>query len=451
MRIRFRALAVFALAAALLTAPPAETAVQDSIPHKRFLSPRDQDVAEFQLAGNDRGDQLVSWQDYGTRDQIRVWMRVRSRGEPFGRVRPLTPKRTSAFLQAADMGPDGAAVLVWTEYRRDEASLEVAVRAGGGSFAPPKALARRNVGDVDAAVAGDGTMIAAWTDFAGGSTRVRAAVRETHGHWSRPKTVVKSRRGKGSLDVDLDADGDATLIWVAGGRPSQIRTASRPARGRFGRTRAISDPRRSARDALLAQNARGDAIALWRAPIDDEHDRLGYSVRRAGAQFGPSHWLTGKIEYVEAGGAAVDPSGTATVVWTRTPRRFEGPCLCYAVVAARRPLGGEFGKRRRLGGDAESTASIGADSRGNVVAAWPAVSGPREHEVISVAGRFLSATGELGPRRRLSRPGSIFDPRSLLTRDGRALVAWIGFGNGHERLAAARARVAPPRIGPAVK
>ena len=445
MRNRFRALAVFALAAALLSAPPADTAVQDTIPKRRYLSPRNHDAAHLKLAGNDRGDQAVVWETY---ERTRVWVRSRRHGQSFGRPRSLTPKNADVWESAVDVGRDGTEVVAWARTRRRGVVLEAAARRRGGSFTRPKVLTGSPwlAGYLDVAVAGDGRAFVVWTEGKSGQfDRIRAAVRRRDGNWSRPETVADGRDAKLSPDVKADDEGNATLVWEGAGR---IRRAFRPTGGHFGRPRAVSHDRHGARDPVLAQNARGDAVVVWSASIDDEHERVAYAFRRAGRDFGPSHALTRRLDFAPIGGAGVDPEGNVVVLWGRFPKA--PTCFCMNVLAARRPIGGEFAHPRRLAKDAAgfTTPSVTADARGNLFAVWPVDTERGGSFVTQAKGRWVAADGRLGPRRRLSRKQRMFDPQALLARDGRALVAWIARSNRRERVAAARARVAPPRIGP---
>ncbi|HKP88380.1 MAG TPA: hypothetical protein VJT75_00240 [Thermoleophilaceae bacterium] len=447
MRNGFRALAVAMLAGAALLAPAAQTATRDTIPPRRYLSPNGQDVDEFLVAGNDRGDQAALWRAHDGR------LRVRSRrhGRPFGRARTLTRKGATAFSSAVDVGPDGTEMAAWVRSRRGGIVLEAAARRRGGSFTQPKVLDRRPrfLEEVRVAVGSDGGAVVVWTEELGRSREaLRAAVRSPRGTWSRPESVTTSRSVKLSLNVAVDRDGNATLAWEGGG---VVRRAIRPAGGRFGRPRAVSIGRRLAVDPVLAENARGDAVVLWRQTVDDEHERVAYAFRRAGRDFGPSHPLTPQLVFSQIGGAGVDPEGNVVALWSRFPSGKEARCFCLNVMAARRTVGGEFEHPRRLANDAAgfATPSTSADRNGDVFAAWPVDTERNENFVTQAQGRLVSADGRLGPKRRFSRRQHMYgDPEALLARGGRALVAWIARSNRHDRLAAARGRVESPRIEP---
>lgn len=466
MRKTPRALAVVALALLTVVAlqargyqsaarfrPFALTRSVPPAPKAHFVSPAKQDVSDFQLAGNSRGDVTLLWREYARFGHSRLWVRTKRAGGSFGRPRALSGVHVSAVDAYAAVGEDGTQLVTWSELDRRRTSQKVAARRSDGSFAIRTLSAHATpastiyLGEAsDLAIAPDGTAILVSVGFVDGASQVVAMVRYRNGHWSKPQVVTSGRRGVRYPVVAFDGMGTATLAWERGQREfpddgaprvkQQIRVAVRPPGGRFGKPRAVSKASEDARDASLAVNARGDAALLWNATHGRNlpGSRIGIALRHAGGQFGAPHLITPPGESYSPQGA-VGPGGSLVAVWNDRDR----------LVAAHGSVDAGLGSVRRLSNRGAGSESVAADAGGDAFAIWLV-----EDESFDsrVEGRFAGTDGSLGPRARLAPRGNRYDPQALLFPDGTVLAAWTRLRHARTREARTRVELVHARVRP---
>jgi hypothetical protein len=287
--------------------------------------------------------------------------------------------------------------------------------------------------------------------------------------WDPPREI--SDAGSAPLGLAATAGlgpaGNAVVLWHADdGVQAVVRAAGRA----FGKPRAIPGSKLSMPDLRprLAFDAQGAALAIW--SYFEPHPRFveeGYAVdytfglrvaaRGINGAFGSAQTLTDKLDADPSADVAIDPSGTAVVIWT------DGA----GMHAAARPAG-----KRRFGAaqvisqtQADPQVSVGAT--GSATAAWAASAHGawtvrasaqgsdgfgratalkipglgNAKPVIAVDGRSAvtaawasdgrvmaatcKASGPCGPTRALSPAGeTATDPRVAVASDGTAVVAW---------------------------
>jgi hypothetical protein len=434
MRKRFGASVGIACALAC-GATVALSAPGEHVPRSHTLSPRGQDVETFELAGNPRGDVAAAWIEC-CHGRPGLWLRSRRHGHRF--ARPQLLARTFVSSPALAVGDDGSAAVAWIELRR-HARVVAMTRARYGSFGKPRVLARGADpdGDPTVAVGPEGTVMVAWTKGPQtGPFQLHAAVRSASRRWSHPHTVTHGKWSVVDPHVAIDADGDATLAWerenpngssqaAPFGGPGQIAIAERPAGGPFGRPRVVSQRGHDASDGVLAENARGDAVVAWDSFRDIPHLRVGYASRGAGDAFGPAKWLTPRSGFGGLPRAVVDADGRVNVAWSATVRRHGHLCDgCSVLRIARGPAGGRLTHQRRVAGAGASLVELAGNGARDSLAVWEVEKGDRLFQN-RIEGRFVTRSGGLGPRRRLSDVGRHYDTGALLASNGRGIVAWV--------------------------
>jgi hypothetical protein len=418
-------------------------------PKAHFVSPAKQDVAEFELAGNSRGDATLMWRQWARFGHTRLWVRTKRAGGSFGRPHALTGVHVSAVEAQAAVGEDGTQLVTWLELDRGKTSLKAAARRDDGSFAKRTLSSQRTPAStiytgtaMDLALAADGTALLVGVGYFHGASQVFALERNANGHWSKPEVVTSGKRGVRYPTVAFDGAGAATLAWERGEREfpddgaprvkQEIRVAVRPPGGRFGKPRRVSKPAEDARDASLAVDARGDAALMWNATHGRNlpGSRIGIALRRAGGQFGAPHLITPPGEAFLPR-AAIGPGGSVVAVWTDRD----------TVVSARGSIGEGLGDAQSLSSRGVEADSVAASSGGDAFATWLRFGRGREDFESRVEGRFAASDGSLGPVVRLTGRGNHDYPQALLYPDGTALVAWTRLRHARNRIEAVRLRV----------
>ncbi|HKP89821.1 MAG TPA: hypothetical protein VJT75_07560 [Thermoleophilaceae bacterium] len=432
------------------------------VPEPHFISPGDQDVAWFDLAGSSRGDATLIWIEYAAYGHSRLWVRTKRAGGSFGRPRPLTGVHVDAVEAQAAVGEDGTQLVTWVELDRDTQSLKVASRRPDGSFAEKTLASSAKVAttivystEADLEVARDGTALMVLVAGFRGRSRVLAIRRDPDGHWSKPEAVSSGKRGVRYPKVAFDGAGAATLVWERGPREfpddgasrvkQELRVAVRPPGGRFGRPRKLSKTGEDARDPEVAVNARGDAAVVWNATHGRNlpGSRVGVAVRRAGGDFGPPRLITPPGESFLPR-ATIGPSGELVAVWNRDRMTKKGfDCGCVAPVTAHGSVGENLGGTHRLAGRIDDAVALARDPAGNAFVTWLRSGRRRDSFDNRVQGRFLGADGYVGPLVRVTPAGDHGELGALLRSNGTALVAWVRYRKGKSRIEAVRTRVRP--------
>jgi hypothetical protein len=448
MRKRFpasigAAVALLALLAAVLLALAATVAVSapdKHVPHAHRLSPRGQDVETFQLAGNPRGDAAAVWVEFAGRDTA-MWLRSRRHGQSFGKPERLASGDVAGISPVVAVGDDGTEVAAWVELRGEHGRVFVATRGPDGSLDRRRMLGGGVEPDAGlaAAVAPDGTALVAWSRRRHREPRqLRAAIRRPHADWSHPHTLTSGKWSVVNPSAAFDAAGNATLVWERRNvdspgqdglflpAQSEVSALVRPAGGPFGRPRVVSRHSQDASFPRLAENARGDAIATWDSVgIKDFRFRVGYATRRAGEDFGPARWLTGRKGFAGFAIPTIDSDGRTKAAWTHEHTRHGFICdECAVVRVARGQPGGPLSNRRRVSGRRAHLDALAANPGGDALLVWDIEYTSSEIRD-TVEARFMRPGGGLSSRRTLTGTAVHSEPQALLPANRDGIVAWL--------------------------
>jgi hypothetical protein len=219
-----------------------------------------------QVAVDGSGNATVIWarDELAQPDAIRV--ATRSPGGSFS-----IPSTISAELDALFANPQlvvngaGAAVAAWV---RDDASgdqrVEVALRAPGGSFAPPVEVSPDGVDSGLPRIGIDyqGNVLVAWRNLGTDTVQLASG---TLGGGLGPTTTI-SGPGAGALDLAMNADGRAAVVWTEGlAGPSRVWAIVKAPGGPFGPAAPVSASGPEALGPLVSIDAEGNAVAAWRS------------------------------------------------------------------------------------------------------------------------------------------------------------------------------------------
>jgi hypothetical protein len=171
--------------------------------------------------------------------------------------------------------------------------------------------------------------------------------------------------------VAVDAStGNATSVWTrSDGSNFRIQTATRTPAGPWSVPQNISDPGQSASGPAIAIDPSGNALAVW-TRSDGLNGRIQAAYRQAGGSFGTP------VTVSDAGGDAsgpdvtMDSTGKATVVWSR----FDGTKLRVQAAVRGAGTAGTFIPAQTLsaaGQDAfEPRVATGSNADDSGVVVW---------------------------------------------------------------------------------
>jgi hypothetical protein len=321
-------------------------------------------------------------------------------GNPMGRRLLIRTAFVAALAPSLVMGEGSAAPL--EQVQRVEGSWTPPVRIAAGD---PKRDATLSSPIVSLAPEGDITVV--WSR----EGQVLSRTRQAGASWGPVRSV-----GMGfPADLDVDADGDVTLVWTRFLRDdrSVLFASRRPDGGRW------SPPHRLSRvpviraaflgpsGVVLDVNPRGDAFVAW-AYGSPEHTNIDYRVevsyRRNGGTWNP-RTRVGPLG-MRPQGAVISSDGVPTVLAKheelgrlRAFRRSGGGW---------HPLGAPTSRRV-----SEAELTLGGDGT-QVLATWTA---------FGLQGSWLTADG-WSPPQRLNRHVGVSLHATGVDRSGTATIAW---------------------------
>ncbi|HKG38176.1 MAG TPA: PKD domain-containing protein [Conexibacter sp.] len=258
------------------------------------------------------------------------------------------------------------------------ALLAGAATAGAAGWLPATPPATAANGPSGAVVAVDpaGDAIAAWTDDDGsGMQSLIVATRPAGGPWSAPAPVA-SDVGIDAPAVTIDADGNATVVWIESADGSAFTAHARRRDAASGTWGPAQDfPTANVVDPLtqVGADAAGNVVAAW---VEHDPNTGVASVQGAVADAAGSWSLPRTLSDPSDASVAFDrpqiapdANGGALVGWTA--QRIDDP-FDYAIQTNTHTGGGTWGATREMLSSAETISPlrlVAADG-GNAAATW---------------------------------------------------------------------------------
>jgi hypothetical protein len=279
--------------------------------------------------------------------------------------------------------------------------VDVSAPAGDGSADCPIFFFQPGVAGVDVASNARGDTIVSWTrNVGGGAQMVQSSFRPAGGSFGPPQHVGLTDPcyfggfGGSTPDVALDAQGVAVIVFPAlddsGG--GVVRAATKPAGGAFGAPVDLATGVPTLDDVpRVAMNAGGMAVAVW-TRRSGANTIIQSSTRQPGGAFASAINLSAAGADAKNPRVAVNDAGAAAVAWTRDDGTVD------RVQSRVRPAGqSAFAAVQNL----SATGSAGQDGRNADVALDPSgVATVVWSRVMTdgtlVQSRFLDAAGEIG-------------------------------------------------------
>lgn len=284
---------------------------------------------------------------------------------------------------------DGTVTAVWIGSNGVNRLIQAATRTPGGSWQAPTnlSLPDQNAADPAIAVAPDGTATALWDRYDGTNDVVQVATRAPGGPWQAPANLSTSLdAGAFQPQVAVAPDGTTAAVWLrSGGVNDIVQASTRAPGGTWQSPIDVSTTSQTASQAQVAIGADGAVVATWQRPVSASGFGVVAAVRDAGGAWQPPADLsTGEPTSVQPH-ATVDPSGTATVVWSGARIGAAGE----TVQAATHARGGAWTPSEdvapAVAGAVVQNPAVVRGPDGTTVAAWELSSGG--HGIIQSASR----------------------------------------------------------------
>ena len=182
----------------------------------------------------------------------------------------------------------------------------------------------------------------------------------------------------------------------------------------------ISDPGQDGFEPQVAVDGSGNVIAVW-TRSDGTNFRIQSANRTPGGDWSTPQTISDPLQSASSPQIAVDPSGNAVAVWTRS----DGTNL--RIQAAYRPAGGSFGAAATVSasGQDASAPDVSMDNSGNALVAWERTDGTKLR--VQAAIRSPGAGGVFGAITTLSAAGQdAFEPKVAAgpNVDANGVVVW---------------------------
>lgn len=348
------------------------------------------DALAPQVAVAPDGTAVVAWTRWdGANFRIQE-RRIDPAGVPEEATRTLSGSGQDAADPQLDVGPDGAATVVWRRFDGFHPLVQVKrIAPDGTSEEPAQRLSEsgQDAVEPDVAVAPDGVATVVWSRYDGSDSIVQRRRVEADG--TLAATASLSAAGESAIEsqVELGPDGEATVVWVRFDGANWIVQGQRfdPAGAAAGAVFDLSAAGRGAAEPQLAVDADGLATVVW-----DRYDGSNFVVQ--GRRISAAGALLGTISLSATGRDAADPqvaarpAGGATVLWSR----FDGSNW----IVQRRDLGAD--------GVAGAFEGLSAPGRGagDAVAAWG------EDGTLAMTWRRFAGAGDVVQAKTVPKPGT---------------------------------------------
>lgn len=391
-------------------------------------------VAGVDVATNARGDTIAAWTRHNATNVQEVQAAFRPAGGSFGAPEVIGTTDQCYFLgfigPQADAAIDGAgnAVVVWPAVDPTNETVMEASRPAGGSFTAAQALsdASQPAGtDPHVAMSDTGTAVAVWSHSNGAHTLIQASVKPPGGTFSLPKNLSDPAQNATAPHVAVNDAGAAAVVWTRndgsalcpGATSCDIaQLSTQPAGGSFAVTaQNLSAVGQDAAASGVALDPSGVATAVWTRSNGANQIVQSRFFSTAGTLSGVDD-VSDAAESAGSADVAVDAGNIAVADWTACG----GSCV---VEAASRPSNGSFADSQKISAPSDSTtvARVATDPAGNAVAVWGLYGSPTG--VVQMARR--APGGQFGGVENLSAAfGGFPIPALSVDGQGNAVGAW---------------------------
>jgi hypothetical protein len=275
------------------------------------------------IAVDSRGDATAVWKRYGT-----IQSAYRPADGSWQVPVDVSESGTEALTPKAAVDAEGDATAVWMIHEAHNLVARTAYRPAGESWRAPTRLSAEGEEGADPQIALDahGDALAVWGRSVGYDTIVRGSYRPAGGDWQEPTDISSEAEDAQSMELALDAQGDAVVAWAGStntvGGYDRAEAAYRPAGGDWGKSADLSEDGGNAFPTDVAFDQMGNAVVVWeRSNGADNIVQAAYRPSGGDWQEPTSLSEEGRKSFdpvvvLDAEGEASAAHGDATVVWT---------------------------------------------------------------------------------------------------------------------------------------
>ena len=307
----------------------------------------------------------------------------------------------------------GNATSVWTVATYD---IKSSTRSYGGMWQlVPSDITSLGSDDKQIAVDAFGNAVVGWVNSLGGS-QLLASTRPAGGNWQPAEYPVGgSELPCGQLQIAMDSNGDAILVWEINGF---IDSATRPYNGSWQNLGSVSS-HGSSNYPQIAVDSNGNATAVW-----EWNNGTNTIIQSATRPYNGSWQSPDNVSPLGQNSnnpqIAIDGLGNATVVWQWNNGTNS------IIQSVTRPYNGSWQTvpdNISQMGQSAINPRIAADVHGNVTVVWERFDGMTQ--VIQSSSKPYGGTWQLIPD-NLSRGQDARVPQIVIDGQGDATVIWQG-------------------------
>ena len=360
------------------------------------LSASNVDAAGPQVAVDGNGNAIAVWQRQGSEDVVQA--AIRPAGGAFGMPVNLSAADASASPPQLDMNAAGAAIAVWSLLDTGDPVVQAASRPAGGAFATavPVSAGGGSAENPTVAINTSGDAVVGWLRSGVSSTIVQVATRAGSGSFSAPVDLTTTGAAS-SPKVAINQAGDIVAAWRRfNGAHHIVQARIRPAGGSFSSVADLSAAGQNANLGDIAIDTAGNALVTWDYP-SAANTVVQLARRPAGGSFVATVDLTPLDKTAFNPRLAVNPAGEAIAGWL-----FSG--AANTIVQARAgTTGGTFGPPADLSatGQSADNLDLAINAAGRGIAVWERPNG--SNRIVQAARYDEIVAPPPPPRHRLPR------------------------------------------------
>jgi hypothetical protein len=402
-----RAIRTMAVLAGLLAMPAAASAAWTDAD---TISPFGASVFSPQVATDNSGNSVSVWVRSDASGNT-IQARRRAAGGSLAAAKTLSP--TGAYGPQVAVGTTGVGLVVWGDGLGNVVGRSWSSSGSVGSIQQisPTGQVTQNP---QVAVDSSGNAIVIWEQFDGSNWRTMSRRRSSGGTFGSTKTLSASGQDASVSRVATEPNGDAIVIWLRyDGSVNRVQARTVSSTDVVGATQNISGTTSYASQPQVDVDLDGDATIVWRQS-DGANDRVLARHRAPAGTLSSTQTLSGSGANANAPAVAVDDNGDAVVVWDR---------LGQVQLRARTVSGTLSSVQYVTSTGTASGQEVAVDSTGNAVIVWHRNDGTG----VRTEARRRTSGGTLQPITPLSgyHAVDVGSPQVAGTSAGGATALWL--------------------------
>lgn len=190
----------------------------------------------------------------------------------------------SSYAPTVRVDSDGNAVCLWSEFDGTNNVIYTSTLVLGSSWSSSIQLSApgENAYTSDFVMDDAGNIHALWVRFDGLNYILQSSSRNSLGEWSATSDLSVTGQDVGSIDIEIDPQGNCVAIWdISSGSDSKIQSARLPKDGSWTTAEDVSTPNQYAYFPTIGIDSAGNSVAIWL-----ESDGTNYVVKGSTLPFG---------------------------------------------------------------------------------------------------------------------------------------------------------------------